>query len=57
MMEAAGVTEELKARNPMCWGEADEHAENTGGRNHTRRINPQLVFRQELLLLPNSIII
>ena len=32
MMEAAGVTEELKARDPMRWW-ADEHAESTGGRN------------------------
>ena len=35
MMEAAGVTEELKARDPM--GGADEHAESTSKGSHPIR--------------------
>ena len=37
MMEAAGVTEELKGRDPMRWW-ADEHAESTGGGNDLSRV-------------------
>ena len=33
MMEAAGVTEELKSRDPHALGGADEHAESAGGGN------------------------
>ena len=35
MVEAAGITEELKARDPMRWG-ADEHAESAGGGNYRK---------------------
>lgn len=37
MMEAAGVTEELKARDHMRWVGVDEHAEGaSGGKNFSR---------------------
>ena len=39
MMEAAGVTEELKARDPIRWVGADEHAESAGGGSYTIRVN------------------
>ena len=37
MMEAAGVTEELKPVT-LCAGWADEHAESTGGGNDLSRV-------------------
>ena len=43
MMEAAGVTEELKARDPMRWG-ADEHAEGAGGGNNFSRVDFHMRF-------------
>ena len=39
MMEVAGATEELKARNPMALGGADEHAEGAGGGNDFSRVD------------------
>ena len=49
MMEAAGVTEELKARDPMRWvglmnTRADEHAESTGGGNCSNRADLSIAF-------------
>ena len=44
MMEAAGVTEELKARDPMRWVGADEHAESSGGGNCSYRADLSIVF-------------
>ena len=39
MMEAAGVTEELKARDPMRWVGADEYIESADRRNNFCRTN------------------
>mgnify|MGYP000290818532 CR=1 FL=1 len=44
MMEAAGVTEELKARDSMRVGGADEHAESTGGGSYFSRIDLYLTL-------------
>ena len=61
MMEAAGVTEELKARDPMRWvglmntlalGGADEHAESTGGGNCPDRTDLSIGFKQGLFCSP-----
>ena len=44
MMEATGVTEELKARDPMALGGADEHAESAGGGSYSYRADLSIVF-------------
>ena len=45
MMEAAGITEELKARAPPALGGADEHAEGASGGNCFVRNNLQLIWK------------
>ena len=44
MMEAAGITEELKARAPPALGGADEHAEGVGGESYFSRTNLYINF-------------
>ena len=44
MMEAAGVTEKLKAHDPMRWGGVDEHAEGAGGGNNFSRVDFRMRF-------------
>ena len=44
MMEVAGATEELKARNPMALGGADEHAESAGGGSVVAGISLYLIL-------------
>ena len=36
MMEAAGVTEKLKAHDPHALGGVNEHAESAGGGNYRK---------------------
>mgnify|MGYP000290848669 CR=1 FL=1 len=43
MMEAAGVTEKLKAHDPMRWW-VDEHAEGAGGGNNFSRVDFRMRF-------------
>ena len=43
MMEAAGITEELKARAPPALGGADEHAESAGGGSYTIRVDISII--------------
>ena len=47
MMEAAGITEELKARAPLRLGGADEHAESTGGGNCADRADLSIILQAE----------
>ena len=56
MMEAAGVTEELKARDPMRWVGLMNTLKAQAEGNYSRRIDLQLVFRQRLWPLPKFII-
>ena len=44
MMEAAGVTEELKACAPHALGGADEHAESAGGGNYFSRVDISIIM-------------
>ena len=46
MMEAAGVTEELKACDPHALGGADEHAESSGGGNSSNRADLSIALLQ-----------
>ena len=52
MMEAAGVTEELKARAPHALGGADEHAESAGGGNCPDRTDLSIGFKWGLFCSP-----
>ena len=44
MMEAAGVTEKLKAHDPHALGGVDEHAEGAGGGNNFSRVDFRMRF-------------
>lgn len=52
MMEAAGVTEELKARAPHALGGADEYAESAGGGNCPDRTDLSIGFKWSCFAAP-----